>query len=97
MSLRLQDTSVVPPEDWSYYVQPTNFTVKTKNYTQLFILIRQHCLSNGVNPPDDQTVIDYLCANSHIPCYDSDSGSLIPNPWSLSLPLPEKVGCCGGR
>ena len=97
MSLVIRDTSVVPSEDWAYYVQPTNFTVKTKNYAQLYPLVTQHCLANGVNPPSVQTVTDYVCANSHVPCYDSESGSTIDNPWSLSLPLPPRIGsCCGG-
>lgn len=93
--LKIQDTSVVPPEDWQYYVQPTNFTVKTKNYAQLYPLVRQHCLSNGVNPPSEQQVIDAVCNSTHVPCYDSDSGALIPNAWFLNLPVPPKLGCCG--
>jgi hypothetical protein len=93
----IRDTSVVPAEDWTYYVQPTNFTVRTKNYTQLYTLVKQHCLSNGVNPPDQQTVIEYVCANSHVPCYDTESGGTLTNPWSLDLPLPPRTGsCCGG-
>ena len=96
MPLVIQDTSCVPPEDWCFYVQPTNFTVKTKNYAQLYPLVKQHCLSNGVNPPSEQEVIDFNCHNAHIPCFDSESASLIPNKWSLNLPIPARTGgCCG--
>src|SRR6266446_1871087 len=95
MSLVIKDTSVVPPEGWTYYVSETNFKVITPNYSSLYTLVTQHCLSNGVNPPSQQTVIDYLCNNTHVPCYNSESGSLISNPWSLGLPVPAKVGCCG--
>src|ERR1041385_3638299 len=94
MSLVIRDTSVVPPEDWSYYVPETNFKVTTKNYGQLYNLVKQHCLSNGVNPPSVQTITNYVCANSHVPCYDPESGSPMDNPWTLNLPLPPRLGCC---
>lgn len=96
MSLLIRDSSVVPPEDWAYYVPQTNFMVKTKNFAQLYILVKQHCLSNGVNPPDQQTVIDYICNNSHVPCYESENAAPLANAWFLNLPVPAKTGCCGG-
>ena len=93
--LVIQDTETVPGEDWFYVIQSTNHKISVKNFTRLYPEVVRHCLANGINPPDQQTIIDFVCANSHVPCYDSESGTLISNPWTLNLPLPPKLGCCG--
>jgi hypothetical protein len=96
MALVIRDTETLPPEDWTYYVQPTNHMVRTKSYVRLYPEVKLHCLSNGVNPPSEQEVIDYNCHNAHVPCFDSESASLIPNAWTLNLAIPPRLGgCCG--
>ncbi len=95
MSLEIKDTSTVPnPNGWEYYVEPTNYTVITRNYAQIYPMVVQHCLANGTHPPTEQQVIDQMCAKLHVPCHDG--GNVMENPWSLNLPLPARVGgCCG--
>ena len=94
MSLVIRDTETLPPEDWQYYVQPTNFIVRTKNYSRLYPEVVKHCLSNGMNPPAESVVIEYVCTHSHVPCYEAGSTSLIPNAWTLDLPIPPRLGGC---
>ena len=96
MSLVIRDTQVVPPGvGWSYYVAATNYTVQTKIYSQIYPMVVQHCKANGVNPPTQQEVIDWQCANLHIPCIESDGGHALVNSWYLNLPVPQLKGCCG--
>lgn len=95
MSLAIRDISVVPWNDWSYYVAPTNFMVKTKNYYRLYPEVVIHCTSNGVPVPSQQDVIDYCCANLNIPCYETENHEPLVNAWTLGLPRPATLGCCG--
>lgn len=97
MPLRIRDTSVVPPQDWSYYVSETGYMVKTKNFYQAYPMIVEHCQSNNVAVPSQQTVIDYFCNNLTIPCYESDTHAPLVNAWTLGLPKPPRIGCCGKR
>jgi len=96
MPLTIKDTSVVPPEDWSYYVQETNFTVTTKNFYRTYPMIIEHCQSNNITPPSEQEVIDQMCERLHIPCYESDNREPFVNAWTMGLPKPARIGCCGG-
>ncbi len=96
MPLRIRDISVVPSTDWSYYVGQTNFTVKTKNFYRAYPMIVEHCKSNNVTPPTEQEVIDDMCAKLNIPCYYSeDMQTPFINSWTLNLPKPARLGCCG--
>ncbi len=91
-----RDTSVVPPGvGWAYYVEPTNYTVATKIYTQIYPMVVQHCLANGVNPPTEQQVIEQMCQRLKIPCQESDGGYALVNAWTLDLPVAPLKGCCG--
>ncbi len=91
----IRDTSVVPPGvGWAYYVEPTNFTVQTKIYSQIYPLVVQHCLANGVNPPTQQQVIEQMCQNLKIPCMENDGGHALVNAWTLDLPTVALKGCC---
>ncbi len=96
MSLEVLDTSVVPrPSGWTYYVQSTNYTVKTQIYSRIYPEVVKHCLANGVNPPTWQEVVDQMCRELSIPCHESTGGEAIINKWTLGLPTPALKGCCG--
>jgi hypothetical protein len=94
MSLAIRDTTTVPPEDWLYHVAATGLTITTKNYETLYPLVIEHCKSNNVAIPSQQEVIDYLCANVHVPCYDSETHVPLINKMGLPFVRPN-TGCCG--
>jgi hypothetical protein len=94
MSLAIRDTSTIPPEDWIYVVAQTNHPVRTKNYSLLYPEIVDHCTSNRIPVPSQQEVIDYLCANVHVPCYDSETHVPLINKMGLPFVRPN-TGCCG--
>lgn len=93
MNLVIQDTDHVPPEDWNYLVEATGFTVRTKYYGQLYPQIVTHCKSNNVPIPDQQQVIDYLCRNVTVPCFEGNEP--IINKWQSGIFKLPSVGCCG--
>jgi len=96
MSLVIRDTATVPPEDWTFPIDQTGFTVRTKNYAMLFVEIAKHCKANNISEPSEQTVIDFICNSAHVPCYNSETREPLINAWSLNLPVPAPRGCCGG-
>jgi len=89
----IKDTSVVPWNGWIYHVDATNTDIKTFNYNVLYSMIRDHCVANGAVIPTEQEVIIQLCTNLSIPCYDGESP--LVNKFSLGIPKPPSVGCCG--
>ncbi len=93
MSLVIKDTDHVPPEDWIYLVEQTGFTVRTKYYRSLYPEIVKHCQSNGMPIPSEQDVINSLCANVTIPCYDGMTP--LVNKWQSGVFTLPSVGCCG--
>jgi hypothetical protein len=94
--LVIRDTSVVPQDDWTYIVQPTNHPISTRNYAMLYPMIKQHCATNGIEPPSEQDVIKYLCETLIIPCYESEGRAPLINKFALGVPNPPRLGgCCG--
>lgn len=94
MSLAIKDTSSVPPETWLFYVAATNFTVSTRNYSLLYPKIVEHCRANNVGVPSEQEVVDQMCRDLHISCYDAETHTALIN--KLGLPfVPPPAGCCG--
>ena len=94
--LVIRDTSVVPQDGWQYPVQSTGHTITTRNYAMLYPMVRQHCITNGVEVPSEQDVIKYLCETLIIPCYESDNNVPLINKFSLGIPnSPRLGGCCG--
>lgn len=90
--LRIRDTNTVPFEDWTFVLDGQTFS--TKNYTLLYPKIIQFCQSNNVTAPSEQEVIDYLCVNSHIPCFEDETREPLINKWSLGVPVPPRPGGC---
>lgn len=92
--LVIRDTNAPPPERFHFPVKATGHTVDAGNYNQLFENIRAHCVANGIPGPSDQEVIDYLCRNTHISCYDSETRAPLINALTQGLPYVPP-GCCG--
>jgi hypothetical protein len=95
MSLAIRDTSVVPPESWIYLVEQTGVLITTKNYAMLYPLVVQHCQSNNVPVPSQQDVVNYICKEAHVPCFDRETHQPLINKFTLGLPNPISSGCCG--
>jgi len=95
MPLVIQNTATVPSDGWTYLVEATGYTVFTRNYSMLYQMIVQHCQANNVPPPSEQDVIDKLCEEKHIPCYNSETRQPLVNKFLLGLPEPAPLGCCG--
>ena len=92
--LVIRDTSVVPQKGWEYVVESTGTKITTRNYVQLYPMIRQHCLSNGVGVPSEQDVIKYLCENLTIPCYEAENHVPLINKYALGVPNAPSIGSC---
>lgn len=92
--LVIQDTSIVPPEGWSYTVESTGTKISTRNYVLLYPMIRQHCISNGVGIPSEQDVIKYLCETLIIPCYQAEDHVPLINKFALGVPNAPRLGSC---
>jgi hypothetical protein len=93
VSLAIKDTGTVPPENWSYYVEQTNFTVSTKNYSLLYQLVVEHCQANNAPVPSQQDVTDWQCANLHVSCYESETHVPLINKMGLPF-VAKKTSCC---
>jgi hypothetical protein len=74
MALFINDTGVVPnPDGWKYYFAETNHMVITKNYSYIYPEVVKHAQANGLAIPTEQQVIDWMCQNLFVPCYERDS------------------------
>ena len=82
----------VPQEGWQYLVEATGTMITTRNFSMLYPIILQHCKSNNVPAPTEQDVINYICANLFVACYEG----LVPlvNKWSMNIPRPRALGSC---
>lgn len=95
MPLVIRDTNAPPPERYHYPVQHAEgiVVVDASNYNALFDNIRKHCAANGIQGPSDQEVIDYLCRETHLSCYDSDTRVPLVNKLTQGLPFTAP-SCC---
>lgn len=96
MALAIRDTNSPPPERFHFPIPQTGFDVDAGSYNQLFENIHQHCVANNIPEPDRQTVIDFLCNNTHVPCYDDHTRIPLVNAFTMSVPVPTR-SCCGGK
>lgn len=92
--LVIRDTSSVPSERWHFPVPETGFDVFAPNYAALYGMVVQHCQANQVPVPSEQDVVDWLCANVSIPCYESETRVPLINRFSLGIPA-KPTACCG--
>lgn len=92
--LVISDTSVVPGEKFHFPVTATGVDIYAPNYPALFSMVQQHCIANNVSYPGDQAIIDFLCLNTHVPCYQSETRKPLVNAFLMQLPLPP-TSCCG--
>lgn len=88
----LRDSTTVPDGGWRY-PGVNGFTVETRNYSQLYWLVKQHYEANQQAAPSEQEVIDYLCSNLFVPCYDSETRQPMINRFTQGLPTAKR-GCC---
>jgi hypothetical protein len=82
----------VPQEGWQYLVQATGTLIKTRNFAMLYPMISKHCKANNLPVPAEQDVINYMCANLFIPCYEGQIPLM--NKWSMNIPRPRALGSC---
>lgn len=96
MALFINDTGVVPnPDGWKYYFAETNHMVITKNYSYIYPEVVKHAKANGLAIPTEQQVIDWMCQNLFIPCYERENMEPLANKLYLGLPNIRPQGCCG--
>lgn len=93
MALVVQDPNSPPPERFQFPVAATGFTVEAGNYNQLFVNIAAHCTANEVPIPDQQTVVDWLCHNLRLRCYDDHTR--IPLINLVGTAFTPTRACCG--
>jgi hypothetical protein len=93
MSLVIRDTSSVPPDRWSYYVAATLHRIESPNWNALYDLVSRHCVVNGVPVPSLQDVVDQVCRELHVNCYDDQTRQPLVNKFSLGLPH-KPSSCC---
>lgn len=94
MPLQIKDEGSVPSERWHYRVEATNHTVYAPNFPALYPEIVKHCKANTIDPPSQQDVIDWLCANLRIHCVQTETRQALVNKFTLNLPVPVASGCC---
>lgn len=89
----IRDTTAVPSEGWQY-PGLNGHLIHTHNYSLLYGLVVEHYQSNGAPIPSQQTVIDWMCANLVIPCYESATHEPLVNKFTMGLPAA-RHSCCG--
>lgn len=96
VALVIKDTGSVPPERWHYPVGATGYDVYAPNYPALYSMIVQHCTANNVTPPSEQEVVDWICTNLTVSCYEQETKQPLVNRFVLGLPTPAP-SCCGKK
>lgn len=92
MALWIRDTNAVPDGGWRYpHVAPDKF-VHAPNYNALYPAVVNAYAINEQPPPSQEQVINWLCTNLSIPCFEGNQA--LVNKFVLGLPTPVK-GCCG--
>lgn len=94
MALVIRDTNTIPPERFHYPVAQTEMDIYAPNYNSLYGMIVQHCQANNISPPGEQAVIDWLCVNLSLPCYDSGDRQPLINRWTMGTPGELPSSCC---
>lgn len=89
----IRDTTVVPDEGWKYPSVDGKF-LYTRNYGLLYGLVKDHYEANGQSVPSPQDVVDWLCANTYLSCYDDQTREPLINRWTQGL-APVTQRCCG--
>lgn len=101
MALVIRDVNAPPPERFHFptkaYGSAAAFDVDASNYNQLFENIRKHCESNGKPIPSNQEVVDYLCRETHVSCYDDETHQPLINKLTQGLPFTPTTRCCGSK
>jgi hypothetical protein len=97
MALTIRDINGVPPERWKFQVEATGFMIEAPSWTMLYPFVETHCKANNVPTPSLQEVIDWCCANLHIPCYESETRVPLVNMFTQSLPVAPTSCCSKGR
>ncbi len=92
----ISDVSSIPDGGWQY-PHPVSGMISCFNYQVFYPRILEAYQSNKVVPPSEQTVIDYVCANAWVPCFESETHTPLINKFTLGLPRPPTSGCCGGN
>lgn len=94
--IAIKDTSAVPEEGWQFFVPKTGYTVTTRNYGMLYQMVVRHYKSNQIAPiPTEQEVIDYVCANGRVSCYETETREPLINKFSFPSARPVTNSCCG--
>lgn len=92
MSLWIRDTSTIPDGGWRYQGLD-GFVIITRNYSIFYDEVVKHYTANNATPPTREAVIQYLCQNVNVPCYDGPEP--FANRWSEGLPSQfQSGGCC---
>lgn len=68
--LTIRDKSTTPKEKWRYPAVDGSEII-TNSWMNLKIEVRQHYAANGQPVPDEQTIIDWLCKNVSVNCFDN--------------------------
>lgn len=68
--LTIRDTKTTPRERRWWYPGLNGHEVSSNSYSNLKREVAEHYRSNGQPVPSEQQIIDYLCANLSVPCYE---------------------------
>lgn len=67
--LRIHDTKSTPRGKWKY-PGVDGFEIVSNSYMNLMREVVIHYKGNGQEPPSEQEIIQYLCDNTPIPCFE---------------------------
>lgn len=70
MALTIRDTKTTPRERKWWYPAVDGPDISETSYSNLKRAVSEHYRSNGRPAPTEQQIIDYLCANLSVPCYE---------------------------
>lgn len=68
--LTIRDTKTTPRERFWPFPGVDGKEIKENSYMNLVREVKQHYAANGRTPPTDQEIVDYVCREVSVPCYE---------------------------
>lgn len=73
MPLTIRDTNTTPRErSWPFPSVEPGVELKSNSWMNLKNLVQQHYTANGRTPPTEQEIIQYVCDEVTVSCYNED-------------------------
>ena len=90
--IRLKDVSSIPDSGWNYPSVTGKF-ISGRNYSKFLSDVQEHYRANRRPEPSEQTIVEWMCANLYLPCYDDQTRQPLINRFTRGLVDPPR-GCC---